>query len=283
MLLTPFDPWHSPLCTCLNKLTLNPYTGCDHKCIYCYATSYIPNFNNCKPKKDLIPRLQKEARHLKGQLVSIANSSDPYPTMEKELELTRKCLQTLSNHNCRIQIITKSDLVTRDIDLLQKAKSMVAFTITTDNDTIAKQLEPIAPPPSHRIQAIETLTQKGIPACVRIDPIIPYLNDNCITLVKKLADIGVKHVTSSTYKVKQDNWKRFTHAFPTTAERLLPLYFEKGKRISGYRYLPREHRYSLMKRVRDRAEQAGMTFGTCREGLAQLNTASCDGAEYCKR
>jgi DNA repair photolyase len=281
-LLKPFDPWLSPLCTCLNKLTFNPYTGCDHNCIYCYATSYIPNFHNYKPKKNLIPRLQKEAQQLKGQLISISNSSDPYPTIEKELELTRKCLQILSKHNCRIQIITKSNLVTRDIDILQKTKSEVAFTITTDNHELAKKLEPNAPPPTQRIQAVETLTSKGIPVCARIDPIIPHLNDNCQTLIKKLAHMGTKHVTSSTYKIKPDNWKRFTHTFPKIAEKLAPLYFKKGKRISGYRYLPQELRHSLMKHVREQAEQAGMTFGTCRENLTQLNTASCDGQEYCQ-
>jgi len=281
-LLKPFDPWRSPLCTCLNKLTLNPYTGCDHNCIYCYATSYIPNFHNCRPKKNLIPRLQKETHKLKGKLISIANSSDPYPTIEKELELTRQCLKILSNHNCRIQIITKSNLVTRDTDILEKTPSIVAFTITTDNNNLAKQLEPEAPPPSQRLQAIETITRKNIPVCVRIDPIIPSLNDNPEQLIKTLAALGIKHITSSTYKVKQDNWKRFSQTFPTTAKQLEPLYFKRGEKIGGYRYLPKEPRYNLMNRIRKQTQQAGMTFGTCREGFPQLNTATCDGAEYCQ-
>jgi DNA repair photolyase len=282
MLLTPFDPWRSTLCTCLNKLTFNPYTGCDHNCIYCYATSYIPNFHNCRPKKNLIPKLEKEAQNLRGQLISISNSSDPYPTIEKELELTRQSLQALAKRDCRLQIITKSNLVTRDIDILQKTSSVVAFTITTDNDKLAKQLEPNAPLPSLRIQAIKTLTQNGISVCARIDPIIPTLNDNPQILIETLAASGVKHITASTYKVKPDNWKRFTHAFPTTANRLKPLYFERGKRINGYQYLQHELRYSLMKRIRNQTEQTGMTFGTCREGFQQLNTVSCDGSEHCQ-
>jgi len=282
MLLKPFDPWRSPLCTCLNKLTFNPYTGCDHNCIYCYATSYIPNFQNCRPKKHLTTQLQNEAKHLKGQLISIANSSDPYPTIEQNLKLTRQCLQILSNHDCRIQIITKSNLVTRDTDILVRTPSIVAFTITTDNDNLAKKLEPDAPSTSHRLQAIETLTHKNIPVCVRIDPIIPTLNDNPEQLIKTLAALGVKHVTSSTYKVKKDNWRRFSEAFSTTAKQLEPLYFKNGERISRYQYLPKELRYNLMNRIRKQTQQAGMTFGTCREGFPQLNTATCDGAEYCK-
>ncbi len=281
-LLTPFDPWRSPLCTCLNKLTLNPYTGCDYKCIYCYATSYIPNFYNSRPKKNLITRLQREASHLNGQLISIANSSDPYPNIEKNLNLTQKCLETLSKHNCRIQIITKSDLVARDSDILQKIPSVVAFTITTDNNKLAKQLEPNAPTPSQRTKAIKNLTQNNIPVCARIDPIIPFLNDNTEILVKTLATLRVKHITSSTYKVKGDNWKRFKQSFPATAKQLEPLYFGKGEKIGGYRYLPKKLRYNIMKTVREQTQKAGMTFGTCREGFPQLNTASCDGAEYCR-
>jgi len=282
MLLTKFDPWDSPLCTCLNKLTLNPYTGCDHRCIYCYASSYIPNFFNCRPKKDLTQKLQRESHKLKGEMVSLSNSSDPYPTIEKELQLTRKCLDILSKQNCQIQVITKSDLVTRDTDILKRTASMVAFTITTESNELSKQLEPNAPSSLQRIKAIETLIQAEIPTCVRIDPIIPSLNDDQKELIKTLAALRVKHVTSSTYKVKQDNWKRFSQTFPKIAKQLAPFYFERGERISGYQYLPKELRFNLMKTLKEQTEQAGMTFGTCREGFPQLNTTSCDGAEHCK-
>ena len=283
MLLTKFDPWKShavtyQFCTCPDKLTFNPYTGCDHKCVYCYASSYIPHFFNCRPKKDLVQRLEKESRKLKGEIISISNSSDPYPTIEKELRLTRKCLEILSRQNCKIQIITKSNLVTRDIDILKRANSMVAISITTENDGISKKLEPNAPSSSARIKAIEALTQKEIPVCVRIDPVVSLLNDDLNELVKTLASIGVKHITSSTYKVKTDNWKRFSSVFPEIAKQLEPLYYERGERIRGYRYLPREIRYSLMRKVKEITEQNGMKFGTCREGLSQLNSAICDGS-----
>lgn len=283
MLLTKFDPWKPyavtyQFCTCPDKLTFNPYIGCDHKCVYCYASSYIPHFFDCRPKKDLVQRLQKESHKLKGEIISMSNSSDPYPIIEEELGLTRKCLETLSRQNCKIQIITKSNSVTRDIDILKRTTSMVAISITTENDEISKKLEPNAPLSSARIKAIEMLTQKEIPVCVRIDPVIPFLNDKTDGLIKTLAHIGVKHITSSTYKVKTDNWRRFSAAFPETALQLEPLYFERGERIRGYRYLPREIRYRLMKRLKKLTEQNGMKFGTCREGLNQLNSTTCDGS-----
>ncbi|MEM3640322.1 MAG: radical SAM protein [Candidatus Bathyarchaeia archaeon] len=277
-LISRFDPWHSKLCTCPPKLTFNPYTGCDHKCIYCYASSYIPKFFNCRPKKDLISKLKKESAKLKGEIISIANSSDPYPNLEAETSLTRKCLEILSQHDCKIQIITKSNIVIRDIDLLKKIPSMVSLTIITDDDNIARILEPQAPPPSERFKAAETLIEKGIPTSVRIDPIIPFVNDKPEKLIKKLASIGIKHVTSSTYKVKFDNWQRFSLKLPQTAEKIKPLYFKEGEKIGRYTYLPKEIRFKLMKTVALLVKKYGIKFGTCREGLSYLNTAPCDGS-----
>jgi len=277
-LISEFDPWHSALCTCPPKLTFNPYTGCDHGCIYCYASSYIPRFSSCRPKKNLIPRLRREAAKLKGEIISIANSSDPYPNREEKTCLTRECLEALAKSNCRIQIVTKSTLVVRDIDLLRKIPSMVSFTITTDNDDTARLLEPQAPHPSERLEAIASLIRNGIPTSARIDPIIPFVNDNTESLIEKLASSGIRHVTCSTYKVRPDNWQRLSKAYPELATKLRPLYFEKGERISGHVYLPKDLRLELMRNVKTCAERNGLEFGTCREGLGFLNTAPCDGS-----
>jgi DNA repair photolyase len=277
-LISKFDPWNSSLCTCPPKLTFNPYTGCDHACVYCYASSYIPKFFECRPKKDLVSRLRAEAPRLEGETISIANSSDPYPNLEARTGLTRKCLEILSQHNCKVQTITKSDLVVRDTDLLQKIPSMVSLTVTTEDDTTAKLIEPNAPSPSTRLKAAEVLIGKGIPTSIRIDPIIPFINDTPETLIETLASIGVKHVTVSTYKVKPDNWHRLSARLPETAEKLKPLYFEKGERISRYVYLPRDLRLNMMKTVKAITDKHGIKFGTCREGLSLLNTATCDGS-----
>jgi DNA repair photolyase len=266
------------MCTCPPKLTFNPYTGCDHGCVYCYASSYIPQFAKCRPKKGLLQRLQREATKLKGETVSISNSSDPYPRLEATTGLTRRCLEILAENNCRIQIITKSNLVIRDDDLLNKVPSTVALTITTDDAEVARLLEPNAPPPNERLRAAEDLVSKGIPVSVRIDPVIPFVNDQPEKLVATLASIGVRHVTSSIYKIKPDNWRRFSAAMPEVAEKLKPLYFKQGEKIGGNTLLPRDSRFKLMKNIRDLAVANGMQFGVCREGLAQLNTAACDGS-----
>jgi DNA repair photolyase len=222
--------------------------------------------------------LEHEAAKLKGETVSIANSSDPYPHLEAELGLTRECLRILNRSICRIQIITKSSLVTRDADLLREKPSTVAVTITTEDEETAKKLEPHAPTPNERLKAIETLIQKGIRVSARIDPIIPFVNDNPAKLIATLAETGVKHITASTYKAKRDNWQRFAAAMPEQAEKLKPLYWSQGERANGCALLPRDLRLKLLGEVRSMVLSHGMKFAVCREGLSQLNTACCDGS-----
>lgn len=277
MLLTVFDPWKSPLCTCPAKLTFNPYTGCDHGCVYCYASSYIPRFRECRPKKNLVGRLRREASKLSGELVSVSNSSDPYPRIEREAGLTRRCLEVLAENDCRVQLVTKSDLVARDIDILKKMRCVVSVTVLTLDDELCRRLEPGAPVSSRRLEAVGKLVKAGVPTTVRVDPVIPYVNDTVEELVDTVADLGALHVTSSTYKVKPDNWRRFSAVFPGVSEKLKPLYFNEGERIGGSLYLPRNMRFRLMERVKDSVEAHGLKFGCCREGF-NLNSGVCDGS-----
>ena len=277
MLLTVFDPWKSQLCTCPDKLTFNPYTGCDHGCLYCYASSYIPRFHDCRPKKNLLARLKREAARLNGELVSISNSSDPYPRLEEKAGLTRKCLEILAESCCRLQIVTKSDLVTRDIDVLQNVPCMVSFTILTADDRMSRKLEPGAPVSSRRLKAIEMLVSAGIPTTVRIDPVIPFINDDLAGLMETVADLGALHVTCSSYKIKPDNWKRFSAVFPEIAEKLNKHYFTEGEKVGRSKYLPKALRFGLMKKAKELAEENHLKFGCCREGFS-LNSAVCDGS-----
>lgn len=191
---------------------------------------------------------------------------------------TRRCLEVLAHSNCKLEIVTKSNLVVRDDDLFRKVPTTVAFTITTDDDSLAAVLEPNAPSPTERISAAQDLISQGIPVLVRIDPLIPFLNDQPRRLIATLAAIGVQHITSSTYKPKPDNWRRLSQAVPQIADKLKPLYFQQGERVGGNTYLPKDLRFKLLKEVRDVASAQGLKFGVCREGLPALNTAACDGS-----
>jgi len=284
-IIREFDPWNSPLCTCPHKFTLNPYTGCGHHCLYCYARSYIPGFDKPRPKRDLIKRVRHDVAVLpKGSLVSVAESSDPYTPPERVLGLTREVLKILTGAGHRVLIVTKSDLVVRDADLLRR-RAAVAITITTLDDDVAARIEPGAPPPSRRIRAVEQLTKQGVPVSVRIDPIIPYINDDPVMLeklVKKVAEAGALQVITSTYKARWDSLARFRKALPDVGKALTKLYKEIGERVGGYLYLPREVRIRMLMPVWRAALRQGIAFSTCREGLPLLNTPGiyCDGSTW---
>ncbi len=280
--IRPFDPWRGRLCTCPPKFSFDPYTGCEHGCLYCYASSYIRRFYECRPKRDLVKIVRRDLGKLpRNALISMSNSSDPYTPMESHMMLTRRCLQEfLSRPDLRLLVITKSDLVARDADLLGGIRSAVTITITTLDHDLARRLEPNAPPPSRRLDALEKLSRAGIPVGVRLDPIIPFLNDGDIEqLLKEVKNAGAIHVTSSTFKPRLDGWRRMEQAFPEACRKLKPLYFEQGERIGRSYYLPRALRFRLIKRVYEECRRLGLSFACCREGFPELNTAgSCDGS-----
>jgi len=283
MVLSVFDPWSSPLCTCPFKYSLHPYTGCSHQCLYCYATSYI-RVERSTPKKDFIKRLLRDLERANPQIpISMSNSSDPYPPEEAAYKLTRKTLEILLPRGFKVLVVTKGALVARDADLLSKGNAAVTMTITTLDENLAKRLEPGAPSPRERINALRVLVEHNVPVGVRVDPIIPFLNDDeseIKELIETLASIGVKFIVTSTYKARPDNLKRMKKGFPEIADKLDRLYRASGEWVRGYWYLPLILRKKLLRPVIEAARKMGLEYATCREGLTSrewFNAKSCDG------
>jgi DNA repair photolyase len=276
--LQPFDPWKSPLCTCPTKYSLNPYTGCGHRCLYCYATSFIKDFYHPRPKKEFLRIIEREIKNIpEGSLISLSNSSDPYQPLEETYKLTRKFLELLLERNYRILIITKSDLVLRDLELLAKLRCAVSLTITSK--TLYPKLEPFAPSYEKRLQAIKALSEAKIPVSVRLDPIIPGLNEGEILEILDEIAPYVKHITVSTYKAKPDSLKRLIDAFPEKKSFFEKLYLKEGKRFGNAIYLRDEMRYKLIYPVYQKARRYNLSFATCREGLKDFkNPEKCDGS-----
>lgn len=280
--IRPFDPWNSPLCTCPPKYSLHPYTGCSHFCPYCYATAYIGQ-KPSMPKKYFLKNLKHDLLHINKRLVvEMSTSSDPYPPLEKWVLLTRLSLEFLKKHDIKVLITTKSDIVARDKDILASMKSAVMITITTIDDELAGKLEPGAPPTSKRLKAIRLLSEKGVPVGVRIDPIIPGLNDDpsmIADLVKSVKENGGLHIVTSTYKARPDNLKRMIEVFPNKKSIWKRLYLLEGVRMHGYIYLKKEIREKILEPVVSNAKKYGLTYATCREGLGPrfFNAPSCDG------
>ncbi len=272
VLITPFDPWKSKLCTCPKKYSFSPYTGCSHACIYCYISSYIPNAFKARLKKDLFRRLKKEL-HKVDTYISMSNSSDPYTPEEKKLKATRKCLRIIREHDVPLLVITKSDMVARDIDLLSDMRASVSITITTLSSKKAAIMEPHAPPPMKRIEALKKLSKDGIRCSVRLDPIIPGFNDEEIEKIVEKVAPHVEHIVSSTIKPRYDSMRRL--------EGIMDMGSYKWQRIGNAFYLPKEQRFELLHRVEEACKRYGLSFATCREGY-KFKAKSCDGSHLIK-
>lgn len=170
---------------------INPYTGCTFGCSYCYASfmgrfvgKQIENWGNYLfIKKNLPEILEKELKKIKDKTKTILLSSvtDPYQGIENKYKLTRKALSLLVKHRWkgRIGILTKSNLVLRDIDLFKKLKNIeIGLTITTTNDKVSQFLERSAPPVSLRLNALEKLNEEGVKTYAFIGPLLPHFSAN---------------------------------------------------------------------------------------------------------
>jgi len=298
--IKPFDPYHSPLCMCRPKLTLNVYTGCGMECFYCYTSTYAwgrwgRNSDKWGPRKDVLAGVEHDLALLESAgpplgrdcfsrslPVVVSLSSDPYPdtplVSEKALCLTRRCLQMLADAGKTVLLQTKSDMLIRDLDVLSPDRSLIGMTITTADDALAARMEPYAPPPGRRLAALAEASHRGFTTLCRIDPLVPGVTDDADSLrrlVAMLRDAGVRHVVSSTFKKRWDSARRFAAAFPAAAEATAALF--EPKLIHGYSYLNEQIRRTMLERLRDIAHEHGLAFTCCREGFPEMNDTCCDG------
>lgn len=173
--------------------SINPYRGCEHGCIYCFARpthSYMGlsaglDFEAKLFAKPDAPRLLERELAKAGyqtKTIAIGTNTDPYQPIEKKWRIMREILEVLEAANHPVGIVTKSALVVRDIDILsrmaEKGLAKVALSVTTVDATLARTMEPRASTPTLRLQAIRKLTEAGIPTSVMMGPIIPGINDH---------------------------------------------------------------------------------------------------------
>jgi DNA repair photolyase len=187
-------------------VSVNPYRGCEHGCIYCYARPYHEylglsaglDFESRLFAKTEAPALLREAlreRSWRPQVIGLSGVTDPYQPIERRLGLTRGCLEVLAEFRNPVAIITKSQLVTRDIDLLSGLAAhdaaVVFLSITTLDEGLAQRMEPRASRPALRLSAIRRLRDAGVPAAVMVAPIIPGLTDHEVpAILAAAADHG---------------------------------------------------------------------------------------------
>ncbi len=160
---------------------INPYTGCQHNCTYCYAR-FMKRFTGHKEpwgqfvdvKLNAPALLRREILRKKPDRVWVSGVCDPYQPLEAKYRLTRQCLEILADNNWPVTIQTRSPLVTRDLDVLARMKDLeVGFSVTTADDGVRKIFEPNAPPIHARIKALEELHRAGLRTYAMIAPILP--------------------------------------------------------------------------------------------------------------
>ncbi|MFC3114737.1 PA0069 family radical SAM protein [Cellvibrio fontiphilus] len=202
------------------SVSLNPYRGCEHGCVYCFARpshAYLGlspglDFETRLYAKTNAPELlRRELAHRLYQPspIALGINTDAYQPVERALCITRQCLEVL--HECRhpVGIITKSALIERDLDLLKPMADSnllaAAITITTLDHSIARSLEPRAASPTRRLQTIEKLAQAGIPVLVSVAPVIPFITEQELEKVMQAA--ASAGATAAGYTVLRLPWE----------------------------------------------------------------------------
>ncbi len=185
---------------------MNIYRGCSHGCIYCDSRSrcyhFTHPFEDIEVKQNAPELLESALRSKRSRcMIGTGAMSDPYQPCEKDLKLTRKCLEIILKYGFGGSVLTKSDLVLRDIDLIDEinrsAKCAVQMTLTTYDDELCKILEPNVCNTKRRIEVLEKLQERGIPVYVWLTPILPYINDteeNITSILKECVRVGVKGI-----------------------------------------------------------------------------------------
>ena len=222
------------------RWSLNPYRGCFHACVYCYArpTHEYWGFgagsdfeSKIIVKRDAAILLRRafEKPSWKGELILFSGNTDCYQPLEASLELTRACLDVCAEYRNPVGIITKGALVLRDLDLLrrlhQEASIRVYFSIPFSDDDVARKVEPHAPSTRRRFEAMATVAAAGIPTGISLSPIIPGLNDEDMPdLLARAKQAGAVEAMASLLRlsgpVEPVFMERMTAAFPDRVRKI---------------------------------------------------------------
>jgi len=247
---------------------INPYRGCQFACNYCDAITEkylihknVEDFSRIiYVKTNASHLLENEIKKVKRDVVALSGVTDPYQPAERKYEITRKILEILRDYKFPIHIITKSDLVLRDISILSEISKnswcTVSFTIITFNKKLLSILEPLAPDPEKRLEALKELVTSGIQAGVDFTPIVPYIADNdenVRDVIKRATESGAKYILPGVGMTLRSNQKsRFFEVLKENQPELI----EKYEKLYGISQNPNEQYTSNMSRK---------TFELCKE------------------
>ncbi len=219
------------------KYNMNLYRGCQHHCIYCDSRSacyQLDNFDREVVVK--VNAVEVLADHLPRKRVvgtiGTGSMNDPYMPVEKRYNLTGRALQVIANNHFPVHVLTKSDLVLRDIDTLEEISRVfatVSFTITAGDDDLGRKVEPGAPAVSRRFAAMRKLAERGISTGVLLMPVLPFIEDtreNITRIVELAADNGAGYILPAFGMTLRDRqryyyYRQLDRQFPGTKEKYI--------------------------------------------------------------
>jgi DNA repair photolyase len=253
--------------------TINPYRGCEFACKYCYAR-YTHEFMEMRDGLDFERKiyvkqhaanlLRQEIRQVKtGEDIALGTATDPYQPAERRFEITRAILEEFAHHRgLQLGVITKSNLVLRDVELLAAiAKNnhlFVNITVTTLNTRLARLLEPRAPRPDLRLEAVRRLNQAGISTGVSCSPVLPGINDSprdLGALFHASAEAGAKHIFANPLFLKPCSAAIFMPFLEKEFPQLAQSYQD---RYRGRAFVTQPYRKSLAGLVQKLREKHGL-------------------------
>ena len=237
---------------------MNVYRGCTHGCIYCDSRSscyqFTHHFEDVEVKQNAPELLEKELKSKRRKcMIGTGSMSDPYMHCEEKLFLTRKCLEIILKYGFGAAVLTKSDRILRDIDLLDEinrsAKCVVQMTLTTYDDNLCRIVEPNVCNTKRRIQVLEEMRERGIPTVVWLTPILPFLNDteeNIAAILEECVRVGVKGIVCYNMGLTlRDGDREYYYA---ALDKYFPGMKEKYRKRFGNAYeLPSPNAGNLMK------------------------------------
>ena len=237
---------------------MNVYRGCTHGCIYCDSRSscyqFTHLFEDVEVKQNAPELLEKELKSKRRKcMIGTGSMSDPYMHCEEKLLLTRKCLEIILKYGFGAAVLTKSDRILRDIDLLDEvnrsAKCVVQMTLTTYDDNLCRIVEPNVCNTKRRIQVLEEMRERGIPTVVWLTPILPFLNDteeNIAAILEECVRVGVKGIVCYNMGLTlRDGDREYYYA---ALDKYFPGMKEKYRKRFGNAYeLPSPNAGNLMK------------------------------------
>lgn len=253
---------------------MNIYRGCTHGCIYCDSRSHCYGmehaFEDIEVKQNAPELLEAALRRKRTKcMIGTGAMCDPYLHCEEDLRLTRRCLEIIERYGFGVSILTKSDRILRDMDLLKsihgRAKCVAQMTLTTYDESLCKIVEPNVCTTHRRYEVLKQFQQEGIPTVVWFTPLLPYINDteeNIRGILDYCFDAGVKGIL--TFGMPGMTLRAGDREYYYAAlDRHFPGLKEKYMEKYGYSYaIPSENGVRLMKMIYDACDARGVMYDT---------------------